>query len=647
MKYISTPVFLYYLLTSSVCFSSVTPGQLDIQRDLFIQAELALQEDRRPEYWGLLKQIYSYPLYPYLRYADLKKRIQTASPNEVVSFIGAYGDSPISAKLRTKWLYALAKNNQWPLFLKHYRHTGSKALMCLHETGKIQTLRHYNIASQLKTIWLTGRNLADECNELIDLWDKNKLITTDLVKQRIRLSLKKNNYKLTGYLLKKLSESERRRMEVWLKVYKNPKLLMDSKILKHKDASLLVGAKFSGLAWYHPEEAILFTKKMLNQKHVIVDEGKIIKILAITLARGFHPDAETWLNRVPDKYNSERVKKWKIRTALYKGQWEKVLAHFSQLSANNRSQSRWKYWRARAFNETGEGEKASLLFSKVALERSYEGFLSADKLNMAYAFNHKTLDVDDKFIVVLKNNIGMKRARELIRLKRFSLARSEWNRATAGFTTKQMASAAWLAYKWGWSHQTIVTLAGISEWDDLSLRFPVKHIEEIKKYTQSTIIDPALALAVIRQESAFQENALSRSNARGLMQLMPATAKQVAGQLKFKLSNLGELNRPEVNIQLGVFYLNHIKHQLMKHPVLAIAAYNAGKSRVQNWLSLKQGLPVDVWIETIPFKETRNYLRNILAYSVVYEKRLGLPVGKITDRMPPLPGIDTDQQLNI
>ncbi len=638
-RFVITLLYLSALL-SAVCTASGNVNTLEFQRDAFVRAEKALEQNQRSQYWDLLKQLRDYPLYPYLRYYDLKKRTDTATSREVLSFINAFDESPVSANLRTKWLLALAKKGQWQTFLKHYRHTGNRALHCLREQGRAKTIRGYDSSSQLKSIWFTGSDLANECDELIKLWTTKKLITVDMYKQRIRLSLQKANYKLARYLLKQLPEPERKQMDLWLKVYKNPRLLQDSKTLAHADASRLVEKKFPGLAWYYPDQAIQFANSMNQYKHLTIDEGKILQILAISLARSFHPDAEIWLSKVPEKYVSERVKKWKIRTALHKGNWQQVITVYNSLGHSNQQQDRWKYWQARAFSETGQIEKASLLFNKIAQQRSYEGFLAADRLDKEYEFNHKTLNIDYDFVEVLKRNKGMARARELINLKRFSQARSEWNLATAGFTDKQMASAAWLAFKWGWSHQTIITLAGISEWDDLSLRFPVKHIKEINKYTRSTIIDPALALAVIRQESAFQENALSRSNARGLMQLMPATAKQVAQQLKLKLSNLGQLDHADFNIQLGVFYLNDIKHQLMKHPVLAIAAYNAGKSRVQNWLSRTQGVPVDVWIETIPFKETRNYLRNILAYTVVYEKRLGLTVGKMTDRMPPLPEIN-------
>jgi len=647
MKRFVTILLLFSALMPAVYSSSIIASTLDVQRDLFLLAEKALEQNERSQYWDLLKQVGDYPLYPYLRYYDLKKRIDTATSREVLSFLQAFDESPVSANLRTKWLLALAKKGQWQVFLKHYRHTGNKALHCLREQGRTETIQDYDSASQIESIWLTGFDLSAACDELINHWTSKKLITVDMYKQRIRLSLKKNNFKLARFLQSQLTGQDRQQIDLWLKVYQDPRLLMDSKTLEHADASRLIEDKFPALAWYYPDQAIQFANSINQYKNISVDKGKIIQILAISLARSFHVEAETWLNKVPEKNASERVKKWRIRTALHKGNWQQVITHYNSLGNSNRQQDRWKYWQARAFSETGQNEKASLLFHKIAQQRSYEGFLAADMLDKDYEFNHKTLSIDYDFVEVLKNNTGMARARELVRLKRFPQARSEWNLATAGFTDKQMASAAWLAFKWGWSHQTIITLAGLSEWNDLSLRFPVKHIKEIRKYTRSTIIDPALALAVIRQESAFQENALSRANARGLMQLMPATAKQVAKQLKLKLSNLGQLDSPDMNIQLGVFYLNDIKHQLMKHPVLAIAAYNAGKRRVENWLSIKQGVAVDVWIETIPFRETRNYLRNILAYTVVYEKRLGLPIGKMTDRMPPLPTIGQHKQLDI
>ena len=633
-------VFIIGMLFGLLSVSSHATVVKDLnkdQRNLFLKAELALQTKDRMQYWQLLKKLRDYPLYPYLRSGDLKARLGTAKLQEVQSFLSAYSDSPITSRLRKTWLRSLAKNRQWPLFLKHFKPTTNLALKCLKERALIATNQQYNASTHLKSIWLTGHSLPDECNTLISLWQKNRQITDDLVQQRARLALKTGNTSLARYLTRKLPSANQKKMQVWFQVVSKPALLNSKTVLTHTHASELLMFKFANLAWYQADAAIELLDKIKNSKRFARITGKLKQILAITLARKLHPQAEQWLNAVPANYVTSRVKLWRIRTALHKKKWQQVVDGINGLDTQDRQQDRWRYWQARALSEMGNKQQARAILSDISRNRSYEGFLAADILGQAYAFKHKNLKVDYVFAESLKSDINMQRAHELMKLNRTNLARQEWNRATRHFNKKQLASAAWLAHQWGWRHQVIITLAGIAEWNDLSLRFPLQHLDEINEYTKSTNVDPALALAVIRQESAFAQNAVSRSNARGLMQLLPRTARQVAKQVSVRLTHLSLLNQPGINIKLGVSYLNDIKHKLMQHPVLAIAAYNAGKSRIESWLPNTHTLPTDIWIETIPFKETRNYLRNILAYSAIYEMRLGLPVRKITERMPPIP----------
>jgi len=647
MKYLQFLLAVFWVALSLPAASLSFPDSYTQHRERFLEAEQALKDQDRMKYWDLLKTLRDYPLYPYLRYEDLKLRLDTARPEEITIFIEAFKTSPVSARMRTAWLRSLAKNQRWDDFLKYYRPTKDKTLNCYREQARLHVYKKNSPIERVRSIWLTGASLPDECDELIKVWTNNNLLTKQMLKQRIQLALKKRNVNLARYLIKQLPSITRNNMLSWLRVYKNPRILLDDDIIQHPDAVALANFKFAALAWYYPDEAIKFAKKISRIKKFSSVRGKLNQILAISLARKSHAQASYWLGQVTGKYASDRVIKWKIRTALYLGDWQAVLSNINRLGKTERFEDRWQYWRARAYAQLKQTTKANTIYKKISQNRSYEAFLAADIINADYTFKHKDLDIDLKFVESLKNNAGMARTRELMLLKRFSQARSEWNRATAKLTSKQKASSAWLAYQWGWSHQAIVTLAGIAEWNDLALRFPLKHMPEIQENTRSTIIDPALALAVIRQESAFQENAVSASNARGLMQLMPATAKEVAGELKIKLHNMQQLNSPSVNIKLGVYYLNTIKNELLQHPVLAIAAYNAGKSRVKAWLNKRKVLPVDIWIETVPFKETRNYLRNILAYSVVYEKRLGLPVRRIKERMPPIPHMSAMDEIRL
>jgi len=232
---------------------------------------------------------------------------------------------------------------------------------------------------------------------------------------------------------------------------------------------------------------------------------------------------------------------------------------------------------------------------------------------------------------------GALRARELMRLGRGRDARREWRHLTLNMEPADLKAAAGLARQWEWHDQAIFTLARSGFWDDLELRFPVEHLELVEQYAERNGLGVPWVLAVMRQESAFAEDARSHAGATGLMQLMPATARGVARRLGRKRPSRSSLMQAEHNIPLGTAYLSEVYEQLDRHPVLATAAYNAGPHRVLRWLP-RHTQEADIWVETIPFDETRNYVKRVMAYAVIYEKRLGLEPGSIMQRMRPVRG---------
>jgi soluble lytic murein transglycosylase len=234
-------------------------------------------------------------------------------------------------------------------------------------------------------------------------------------------------------------------------------------------------------------------------------------------------------------------------------------------------------------------------------------------------------------VEALARHPGLLRAYELLHLNRPLMARQEWNLALEDADRDDLKAAARLAQHWDWPSQSILTLARLRQWNDLELRFPLAHRDEITDQAKDHGIDTAWIYAIMRQESAFMSDARSSAGARGLMQLMPRTAKQVARELKQSPVKLEDLYQPEVNIKLGAGYLNKVYRQLQESPVLATAAYNAGPHRVLSWLP-KQSQASDIWIETVPFKETREYLKRVFAYTVIYSYRLGdMPI-KLPDQ---------------
>jgi soluble lytic murein transglycosylase len=329
------------------------------------------------------------------------------------------------------------------------------------------------------------------------------------------------------------------------------------------------------------------------------------------------------LDLLPDHLQPDtKLSEKQLQAALLENDWQWVLQIIGALSAQEQQQEQWLYWRSRALIELGRAEEGKLLLKNIAKERSYYGFLAAQRLGDEPNLAHISLQAEQQRVKALSRHPGLLRALELIRLNRPLMARQEWNLALEDADKDNLKAAARLAQLWDWPSQSILTLARLRQWNDLELRFPLNHREAITDQARDHGIDIAWIYAILRQESAFMSDARSSAGARGLMQLMPRTAKQVARDLKHSPVKLDDLYRPEVNIKLGAGYLSMVYRQLQQSPVLATAAYNAGPHRVLSWLP-EQSQASDIWIETVPFKETREYLKRVFAYTVIYSYRLG------------------------
>jgi soluble lytic murein transglycosylase len=193
--------------------------------------------------------------------------------------------------------------------------------------------------------------------------------------------------------------------------------------------------------------------------------------------------------------------------------------------------------------------------------------------------------------------------------------------------------AAVLAYRWQWYDRAIVTLAQSGHKDDLDLRFPFAYQEQVLSSAKRHQIDPAWVYGVVRQESAFMPDARSRAGAMGLMQLLPRTARITARLLRIPMRSKYELLEAEKNLHLGSGYLKRMLDENNGNQILATASYNAGPQRVKQWLP-DTDMPADLWVEMIPFSETRDYVRNVMAYTAIFDQRLDGNLIPLSKRMP-------------
>lgn len=324
------------------------------------------------------------------------------------------------------------------------------------------------------------------------------------------------------------------------------------------------------------------------------------------------PDARQWIEALANPNDSQRG--WALRAALREQDWQGVFDAFARLSPKQQSEDHWRYWQARALQALGRSSQAQAIFAELANGRGYHSFLAADRISQPYRFGDQPLSVDAQRVAEVARVPAIQRAGELYRLGRGWEARSEWYRGIAGMNGQQMRAAAQLASGWGWSDRAIATLAKSRDYNALALRFPLDHRSSVQQQAESNGLDPSWVYGVIRQESAFIADVRSPVGALGLMQLMPATGRRTARKINARLRHSNELKQPERNIQLGTAYLAEVKQRLGGNPVLATAAYNAGPHRVDRWLP-PQPLEASLWVELIPYKETRRYVKAVVAYA--------------------------------
>jgi soluble lytic murein transglycosylase len=217
----------------------------------------------------------------------------------------------------------------------------------------------------------------------------------------------------------------------------------------------------------------------------------------------------------------------------------------------------------------------------------------------------------------------MLRARELFFLDRLIDAKREWFQALRYLDQDQIKQAATLASRWQWHDSAIRTVAKTEHRSDYSLRFPMPYKRQVLEYAQARKLDPSLIYGVMRRESLFDPLARSSVGALGLMQLMPSTARKVASSLGMKRPRKADILSVENNIRFGTQYLRNVMNRFDNNVALAAAAYNAGPSNVRKWLPTEQTMPADLWVETVPVEETRNYVQAVLAYSTVFDRSLG------------------------
>lgn len=632
-----------------MCFSGAYAGDLELesQRQLYLRADHALKKQDRVHYERLKAQLKNYPLYPYLVYEELKQKIQHTKPTSVTlkclnDFETQVPDFPFHSTLRQQWLTQMAHSKKWKEYADGYHPTKNEALECQYHFAQYQLTQDPKHLKNAKPLWLVGYSQDPACDPLFKAWKKHHGLSLELLNKRIQLSLENKKYDFAKQLSKQLAKKDRGWVEEWENLVQQPQLLAHENTLKNMTASPKIKAEIltrALKAWARNDPEKAATWWLDNEKTLLLSTAQTNEIkrdLAVCLAQQKSPLAEEWLSTLPKEAADDVAKEWRIRVQLASKQWEKVIKEIKALPPTLQNDSAWQYWLARAKEQLNETEEARSIYQELAKTRSYYGFLSSSRLNQPISLQHEDLKVESTHYASVFSTPAIKRFEELRHVGKEAIARVEWFRAVDKMSLEDRHAAAKIAQKMGLHDMVIFTLAKSPFRNDLTLRFPLAHEPEILNLANQHGIDPAWVFGIARQESGFHADAISHAGARGLMQLLPSTAKLVAKQYDVPYRSETDLHQPLTNIKLGTAYLKNLKQKMFDHVILATASYNAGPGRIPRWL-YEDAMETDRWIETIPYKETREYVKNVMAFTAIYHERLGSPAD-FARLLTPIPG---------
>ena len=609
---------------------------IEAQREVFKKAQSAINQGAITRYRKLRKQLDDYPLHGYLDYAYLKRQLYKPRVRDYQDFFNRHKDSPIADRLRRKWLRVLARQGRWKLFLEHYKNLNSTQLAC-YQALALQNIGKKAQAQQAtEKLWLVGKSQPRSCDIVFKNWRAHGEATPELIWQRIRLAMHKRKPNLAKYLARFLGPSERKWVARWRKMYRHPARMLDHKHFR-KDTPLVREIVLHGverLARIDANEAAKRWRTIKTRYQFSEDDkGKTQRRIALSAATQKLPEAFSLMKTVGARWADEPIQKWRIRSALQNNDWTGVLQSVDSLTETQQQKSNWQYWRARALQELGFQNESTSIYSQLSKSFSYAGLLSADKLGTKYSLNGSPLISSKEEIKEIRNIPGIARAEELYKIGKTIDARREWQFAIKNMPPRQLQLAAILASKLGWHDRAVLTIGKTNTLDDLKLRYPIVFKKQVLRHAQRNKIQPAWVYGVLRQESAYMTDARSHAGALGLMQLMPRTARSEARRLKLPLRNRHAILNVDKNIRLGTAHLKRVLDINKGHHVLATASYNAGVQRVKSWLPKSNNIPADIWIETIPFKETRKYVKRVMSTMAVFEKHLQQPVTPLQKRL--------------
>ena len=578
-----------------------------------------------------------HPLAGWIEYAALSAGIDDLSVARGSDFLARHRGQAVGAAFREQWLAELADREDWRAFLAAWEPDVDSTTLQCHALQARSATGAADAAwdTQVRALWReSGESLPEACDPVFDTLAARGGLTPALRWARLEAAAATGSSGLMRFIARDLPADERPRGETYAAYVAAPDGSAAS--WPKTDRSRLVASHaLAHLARSDPDKAEqLLPPVAAALGFSDAERARVLYPIALWSVASYLPGSERRLANVPASAYDERLHEWRVREALARSDWPAALAAIRAMPADQRADSKYAYCEGRLAALTGDATTARARYEAAAREADYHGFLAADRIDAPYALCPWRPDLDPADVARVAGDPALERAFLLYGLDRPGWAAREWKDALTRLDDAQRRIAIARAQEVGWYDRAVFYLGG-DQPDELRLyhlRFPLDHEALLRREAGRHDLDPAWIAAQIRAESTFTPHARSGADARGLMQVLPATGAAVSRRLGRTWRGAASLYEPETNIVLGTAYL---REQLDKHgaPYVAIAAYNAGPTPVARWQAERPGLDPDFWIETISYHETRDYVPRVLAFSVLYDWRLDGQARRLSDRM--------------
>ena len=592
------------------------------QRSQYKEALRFLSQGQIKKFSKLQDKLDDYLLQDYLNYHKFNRLLHKRSKREMDGFRTKFDHLPVTAIVEKRWLKLIGKQRKWKTLQDNFVQTSDPELQCLYTRSLYGTNQKDKALALTSDLWVKPNSQPKVCDPLFEVWKKTKYFNEEIVWTRLKLTIGANERQLSRYLLRFLSGSNRQAGQILYQIHTQPQRMSTFKSVgapKEKERHIVV----YGVSRLSKRDVNLAKQIWSRFKGQFSFSERETQIAESNIALGFAKE-----NTFPDTKNRYRfIDETLIRglanLAIENANWKEA-SYWIKSATSIDEDIRWDYWLSRAQIELGEEEQeATLRLKRISEERHYYGFMAANILKRTPKLNDSSLHKSE---IKSPTNQNILRAKELFAVGDNVNARREWYRTLATQPDEEKIRSLYFINDLGRTQLAIRTAEDAGAYNHLKLRFPILYHQEFKEAALITAQPLALLYAVSRQESAFNVMAVSSANARGLMQLIPSTASLSARRMGLAAPSTSRLHNPGLNIKLGSFHLVWLLKRYKGQTALAVAAYNAGEQRVDRWTKGKKGLSLDVWIEQIPFQETRNYVKNVLAFRQVYAQLIGQPL---------------------